>query len=135
MGDDQRRDNPPRRRGVGALGMTAEELAELRRTKKWPTRQVEAAETPPGLTLTSLPSEEFLRGYVAALRQPRRRGRPPAGKDLESMPAVRRCLTEASGRTEEARKLYVERSTEVKDTASRRFSRVLKIIETLPNGD
>jgi hypothetical protein len=122
-------------RPVGMLGMTDEERAKLRRTMKWPMRQVEAAEGPPGLSLTSLPSLEFLRGYVYALKQPRRRGRPPAGKDLEAVSAVRQCLTQTGGRTEEARKLYVERSTEVKDTASRRFSRVFTIIKTLASGD
>ena len=37
---------------VGPLGMTDEERADLRRTKKWPTHQVEAPEGPPGLSLT-----------------------------------------------------------------------------------
>jgi hypothetical protein len=109
---------------VGPLSWTAEERKEYARTKKWPARDAQASDRPAGLSLTSLPSEEYLRGYLAALGEPRSRGRKSErGKHLQR--AIE-CLREKDGRTEEARKLYVARSPEVqRDTASRQFSSAL----------
>ena len=134
MSDDHRRDNPPRRRAVGALGMTAEELAELKRTGKWPERTVEPPRSTQwaDLTLTSLPSDEYLRGYMAALRHPRPRGRP--SEIQRCVATTMECLRETGGKIEDARKLYVERALErsfaERDTLSRQFSRAMKIIQT-----
>jgi integrase len=121
-------------RPVGVLGMTHQERAELRRAKKWPQRRVATPEGPPGLSLSSLPSPEFLRGYVAALRQPRRRGR--SSERANHIALAIECLKETGDRTEEARKEYVKRSPYVQsDTASRQFSGALKIIQALSEGD
>ena len=43
------------RRSIGPLGWTAEEHQEYARTGKWPERDAEAPDSPPGLTLTSIP--------------------------------------------------------------------------------
>ena len=119
---------------VGPLGWTPAERHEYARTKRWPERKIEPPGEPPGLTLMSLPSEEYLRGYLAALKQPQRRGRR-LELDKHLQRAVE-CLREKEGRTEEARKLYVARSPEVqKDAASRQFSRALKILQTLWDGE
>lgn len=46
------------------------------------------------------------------------------------------CLKEAGGRTEEARRLYIARSPEVQEaSASKQFSRALKVLETLSDSD
>src|SRR5271166_5114248 len=93
---------------VGALGWTAEERSRVARAKEWPERKVEARDDPLGLGLTSLPSQEYLRGYLAALKQPRPRGRK---SDINKWIATTiECLTESGGRFEDARKLYVDRS-------------------------
>jgi hypothetical protein len=116
---------------VGVLGMTDEERAELGRSGKWPTRKFEAI-VRPGLSLTSLPSQEWLRGYLA--RCPKRAKGAPSKLDVHLMTAAK-CLRDASGRTEEARKLYVERVGGERDTASRQFSRALKTLQTLWDRD
>jgi hypothetical protein len=121
-------------RRVGVLGMTPQEFAELRRTKEWPQRRVATREGPPGLSLASLPSPEFLRGYVAALREPRRRGR--GSERANHIALTIECLKDSGDRTEDARKEYIKRSRHVQsDTASRQFSRALMIIQTLSEGD
>jgi hypothetical protein len=121
-------------RPVGVLGMTDEERAELRRTKKWPTRQVEAPEDPPTVSLSSLPSPEFLGGYLAALRPSSPKGQKP--KFYKKIERTLECLKEAGGRTEDARKLYVKHSTMVDNsTASRQFSQALKTIQAFLSGD
>jgi hypothetical protein len=46
------------------------------------------------------------------------------------------CLKEAGGRTEEARRLYIARSSEAqKASASKQFSRALKVLETICDSD
>ena len=46
------------------------------------------------------------------------------------------CLKEAGGRTEEARRLYIARSSELqKASASKQFSRALKVLETICDSD
>lgn len=121
----------PIKRPVGVLGWTPEEHEEHARTKKWPTRQVDAPEGQPGLSLTSLPSREYIRGVLAALPQPRQRG--PKSKLMEHVRATRKCLKETGNREgdreEEARGLYIKRSAVAPDTASRQFSRALKVIK------
>ena len=120
-------------RPVGVLGMTDGERAELKRTKKWPTRQVEAPEGPPGLSLTSLPSREYLRGFSDALPRPRRGRRSTRDNELLK---VAECLKEKSQRASEACDLYVDRSPTVdKATARRQFWRGLKTLQTLWDGD
>ena len=66
--EDRREPTIPMKKPVGVLGMTEEERAELDRTKKWPTRQVEVPDGPPGFSLTSLPSQEYLRGFAAGYK-------------------------------------------------------------------
>jgi hypothetical protein len=122
---------------IGVLGMTDEERAELKRTKKWPTRQVETPEGPVGLSLTSLPSHEYLRGYLRgysdALGKPRPRGRR---SEIDKwVTTAAECLRDTGGRIEEARKLYITRSTLAKDTASRQFTRGLKFLQALWDSD
>jgi hypothetical protein len=93
-------------RPVGMLGMTDEELAELRRTKKWPTRQVEAAGGPPGLTLTSLPSREYLRGFAAGYAAGLR-SRGAKGKTAEDIPLILKLLKETGDNLEQARARFI----------------------------
>jgi hypothetical protein len=120
-------------RPVGVLGMTDKDRAELKRTKKWPTRQVEALEGPPGLSLSSPPSREYLRGFSAALRRPRR-GRKST-RDNE-MQLTLKCLREKGEGTSEACELYVERSPSVqKETARRQFWRAWQIVQALWNSE
>ena len=120
---------------VGVLGWTTEEHERYARTRQWPVRGVETPNGPPGLSLTSLPSEEYLRGYLDALKQqqPRDAGRK---SDLEKhIWLALECLKETDNREEEARDLYVKRSGQERDTASRQFSRALKFLRTLWKGD
>ena len=90
-----------RKRVVGPLGWTPEERRKYLRTKKWPERSVEPPEKPPGFTL-SLPSEEFLRGYVAALR---RRG--AKGKIAEDFALILKLLDGTGGNVEQARARFI----------------------------
>ncbi len=116
---------------VGPLGWTAVERDEFDRTGKEPERTVEVRAFPRGNTLTSLPSPEYLRGYVDGLRaKVRPRGAP--SKVESHLALAAECLGETNGRIEEARKLYIARSRGVeRDTASRQFSRASKILQTL----
>jgi hypothetical protein len=93
-------------RPVGMLGMTDEELAELRRTKKWPARQVEAAGGPPGLTLTSLPSREYLRGFAAGYAAGLR-SRGAKGKTAEDISLILKLLKETGDNLEQARARFI----------------------------
>jgi hypothetical protein len=88
-------------RPVGPLAWTAEEHQKYKRTTKWPGRTVEVPDGPPGLTLTSLPSEEYLRGYVAALRT-----RGAKGKIAEDIALILKLLDETGGNVEQARALH-----------------------------
>jgi hypothetical protein len=90
------------KRTVGRLGWTAEELQKYKRTKKWPARAVEVPGGPPGLTLNSLPSEEYSRGYVAALRQ-----RGAKGKIAEDIALILKLLDETGGNVEQARTRFI----------------------------
>jgi hypothetical protein len=119
---------------VGPLGWTAEEHREYARTKKLPEREVEAPDSPPGLTLTSLPPPEYLRGFLHALGSQRRpRGAP--SKEDERLLRVAECLRDAGWRTEDARILYCERVGGQRDTASRQFSKGLKSLITIWGSD
>ena len=118
---------------VSVLGMTAEEHEEYELTKKRPTRQVEVPDGPPGFTLTSLPSPEYMRGVLDTLRTFSRRG--PKSKLEEYIRKTIECLNETDNREEDARKLYVQRSAVAPDTASRQFSRALKALKTLWRSD
>jgi hypothetical protein len=116
------------------LGHAEQERAEFWRTKNWPARKLEAPEGPLGLSLSSLPSLEFLRGYAAALPQPRWRGRK-SERDKHIALTIE-CLKKTGGRTEEARNLYVMRSPAVqRDAASRQFSRSMETLQTIWNSD
>ena len=106
MSDDRRRNDGRRRRPVGSLGMTAEELAGLRRTKKWPKRAVEVPDGPPGLTLTSLPSMEYLRGYAAGY-EAALRPRGPRRQIAGDITLILKLLEETGGNVEHARKLFI----------------------------
>ena len=101
---------------VGPLGMTDEERAELKRTKKWPTRQVEAPEGPPGLSLTGLRSADAetdaedppLREALWRLVVWSQRSRPGAkGKIAEDISLVRKLLNETGGNVEQARGRFI----------------------------
>ena len=96
----------PMKKPIGPLGMTAEEVAAFRRTKKWPPRQVEAPERPPGLTLTSLPSVEYLRGYAAGY-QAALRPRGPRRQIARDITLIVKFLEETGGNVEKARKLFI----------------------------
>ena len=87
---------------VGPIGWTAKERDDCTRTKKWPPREVEAPDSPPGLTLASLPSEEYLRGYVAALRP-----RGAKGKVAEDTALILKLLDETGGNVEQARTRFI----------------------------
>jgi hypothetical protein len=80
----------------------AEERQKYKRTKKWPARAVEVPDGPRGLTLTSLPSEEYLRGYVAALRP-----RGAKGKIAEDIALILKLLDETGGNVEQARMRFI----------------------------
>jgi hypothetical protein len=101
---------------VGPLGMTDEERAELRRTKKWPTRQVEAPEGPPGLSLTGRRSPDAetdadapqLREALWRLVVWSQRSRPGAkGKIAGDISLVRKLLNETGGNVEQARGRFI----------------------------
>jgi integrase len=120
-------------RPVGLLGMTDKERAELKRTKKLPTRQVEAVKGPPGLSLSSPPSREYLWGFSDALRRP---GRGRRSTRENEMQLTLECLRERGEGTSEACELYVERSPAVqKETARRQFWRAWKIVQALWNSN
>jgi hypothetical protein len=89
-------------RPVGSLAWSPEERRKYWRTKKWPERSIEPPEKPPGFTLTSLPSEEYLRGYVDALR---RRG--AKGKIAEDLTLILKLLDETGGNVEQARTHFI----------------------------
>ena len=131
--EDRREPTISMKKPVGVLGWTPEEHEEHARTKKGPTRQVEAPEAPPGLSLTSLPSREYLRGVLDTLRKFSRRG--PKSKLEEYIWGTLDCLKEAGNREEDARKLYIKRSAVAPDTASRQFSQGLKALKTLWRSD
>jgi hypothetical protein len=97
---------PPSRRPVGALGMTAEELATVRRTKKWPKRALEVQDGPPGLTLTSLPSMEYLRGFAAGYKAARG-PRGPRHQIAGDITLILKLLEERDGNVEQAREAFI----------------------------
>ena len=101
---------------VGALGMTDEERAKLSRTKKWPTRQVEAPEGPPGLSLTGRRSPDAETDAAAPpsmealwhLLVWSQRSRPGAkGKIAEDIALVRKLLKETGDNVEQARERFI----------------------------
>jgi hypothetical protein len=119
----------------GPLGWTAEERQEYERTGRRPERTVEAPDGPPGITLTTLPSQEYMRGFLDALREKARPRGAPSKRD-EHLILAAECVGETGGRIDEACKLYVVRSPAVqKETARRQFWRALKTLQTVWNGD
>ena len=129
--EDRREPTIPMKKRIGLLGMTEEERAELDRTKKWPTRQVEVPDGPPGFTLTSLPSPEYMRGYWTSLRTFSRRG--PKSK-LRGSTFGRQSNASMRQTTERRTRASCTSSAQhaaLPDTASRQFSRALKALKTL----
>jgi hypothetical protein len=106
MSDDWRRDGRPRQRPVGPLGWTAEERQKYTRTKKWPKRALEVQDGPPGLTLTSLPSMEYLRGFAAGYKAALR-PRGPRRQIAGDITLILKLLEETDGNVEQARKLFI----------------------------
>ena len=103
-------------RPVGPLGWTAEEHQKYKRTKKWPTRQVEAPEGPPGLSLTGRRSPDAetdadapqLREALWRLVVWSQRSRPGAkGKIAGDISLVRKLLNETGGNVEQARTRFI----------------------------
>ena len=71
---------------------------------------------------------------MAASRQLRSRGR--ISELFKRLEQTVECLREAGGRTEEARRLYIARWPELQEaSASKQFSRALKVLETIFDGD
>ena len=64
----------PMKKPVGVLGWTPEEHERYARTKEWPARGVDTPDSALALTLTSLPSQEYLRGFLDGLHQSRSKG-------------------------------------------------------------
>jgi hypothetical protein len=118
---------------MGPLGWTPEERDAVDQTGKGPTRTVDAPDGSPGITLTTLPSQEYMRGYLDGLRTKARPRGAPSKRDKHLMLAAE-CVGETGGRIHDACKLYVERSPTVeKETARRQFWRALKTLQTAWN--
>jgi hypothetical protein len=114
--EDRREPTISMKKPVGVLGMTDEERAELRRTKKWPSRQVEAPEGPPGLSPTgrrSLDAETDaaappLREALWHLVVWSQRSRPGAkGKIAGDIALVLKLLNETGGNVEQSRTRFI----------------------------
>jgi hypothetical protein len=113
---DEEADDLAMKKPVGPLGWTADERQEYARTTKWPTRQVEAPEGPPGLSLTGRrspdaetdaaapPSREALWHLVVWSQ----RSQPGAkGKIAGDIALVRNLLKETGDNVEQARERFI----------------------------
>jgi hypothetical protein len=113
---DEEADDLAMKKPVGPLGWTADERKEYARTRKWPTRQVEAPEGPPGLSLTGRRSQD---AETDAAAPPSRealwhlvvwsqRSQPGAkGKIAGDIALVRKLLNETGGNVEQARGRFI----------------------------
>jgi hypothetical protein len=100
MSDDQRRDDPPRRRGVGALGMSEEELAEFFRTGNRSDRASAAPEANPA----PRPLGEALLDLILLSQ----RSNPGArGKIAKDIALVRELLKATGNNVEQARTRFI----------------------------
>jgi hypothetical protein len=113
---DEEADDLAMKKPVGPLGWTADERKEYARTRKWSTRQVEAPEGPPGLSLSGRrspdaeneaaapPSREALWDLVVWSQ----RSQPGAkGKIAEDIALVRKLLKETGDNVEQARERFI----------------------------